>query len=141
MTVPAATVRLTGDGPESRIARIMPVIREHGAAVVALTIDERGQARTAPGKVEVAERLTWSRPWNQSRGMVRRLAIGTAGRVPSWPTDDHRRRLLVEVPGGRWRGEAAARRAGFDVVTCPGPRRGWRAGSRRTRRAAPPGES
>jgi 5-methyltetrahydrofolate--homocysteine methyltransferase len=46
-----------GDGPDSRIARLMPLIREHGAAVVALTIDERGQARTAPWKVEVAERL------------------------------------------------------------------------------------
>jgi 5-methyltetrahydrofolate--homocysteine methyltransferase len=46
-----------GDGPGSRIARVMPVIMEHGAAVVALTIDERGQARTAPWKVEVAERL------------------------------------------------------------------------------------
>jgi 5-methyltetrahydrofolate--homocysteine methyltransferase len=46
-----------GDGPGSRIARVMPMIREHGAAVVALTIDERGQARTAPWKVEVAERL------------------------------------------------------------------------------------
>ncbi len=46
-----------GDGPDSRIARLMPVVREHGAAVVALTIDERGQARTAPWKLEVAERL------------------------------------------------------------------------------------
>jgi len=46
-----------GDGPESRMARLMPVIREHGAAVVALTIDERGQARTAAWKLEVAERL------------------------------------------------------------------------------------
>jgi 5-methyltetrahydrofolate--homocysteine methyltransferase len=46
-----------GDGPDSRIAKLMPVIREHGAAVVALTIDERGQARTAPWKLEVAERL------------------------------------------------------------------------------------
>ncbi len=46
-----------GDGPDSRMARLMPVVREHGAAVVALTIDERGQARTAPWKVEVAERL------------------------------------------------------------------------------------
>jgi 5-methyltetrahydrofolate--homocysteine methyltransferase len=46
-----------GDGPESRIARVMPMIREHGAAVIALTIDERGQARTAAWKVEVAERL------------------------------------------------------------------------------------
>jgi 5-methyltetrahydrofolate--homocysteine methyltransferase len=46
-----------GDGPDSRIARVMPMIREHGAAVVALTIDERGQARTAQWKVEVATRL------------------------------------------------------------------------------------
>src|SRR6201996_7209992 len=46
-----------GDGPDSRMARLMPVVREHGAAVVALTIDERGQARTAPWKMEVAERL------------------------------------------------------------------------------------
>src|SRR3984957_18972262 len=46
-----------GDGPDSRMARLMPVVREHGAAVVALTIDEKGQARPAPWKVEVAERL------------------------------------------------------------------------------------
>jgi 5-methyltetrahydrofolate--homocysteine methyltransferase len=46
-----------GDGPGSRYARIMPVVREHGAAVVALTIDEEGQARTADWKVRVAARL------------------------------------------------------------------------------------
>jgi 5-methyltetrahydrofolate--homocysteine methyltransferase len=46
-----------GDGPDSRLARVMPMVREHGAAVIALTIDERGQARTAAWKVEVAERL------------------------------------------------------------------------------------
>jgi len=46
-----------GDGPGSRFARIMPIVAEHGAAVVALTIDENGQARTAQWKVEVAERL------------------------------------------------------------------------------------
>ncbi len=46
-----------GDGPGSRFARVMPVIREHGAAVVALTIDEEGQARTAEWKVRVASRL------------------------------------------------------------------------------------
>ncbi|MDH4160941.1 MAG: dihydropteroate synthase, partial [Actinomycetota bacterium] len=46
-----------GDGPTSRINRIMPVVKEHGAAVVALTIDEQGQARTADWKVQVAERL------------------------------------------------------------------------------------
>jgi 5-methyltetrahydrofolate--homocysteine methyltransferase len=46
-----------GDGPDSRIARVMPLVREHGAAVIALTIDEQGQARTAQWKVTVAERL------------------------------------------------------------------------------------
>jgi 5-methyltetrahydrofolate--homocysteine methyltransferase len=46
-----------GAGPDSRIARIMPMIREHGAAVIALTIDEEGQARTAEWKVRVASRL------------------------------------------------------------------------------------
>ncbi|WP_442932471.1 methionine synthase [Micromonospora sp. NBC_01699] len=46
-----------GDGPDSRYARVMPIIKEHGAAVVALTIDEEGQARTAEWKVRVAARL------------------------------------------------------------------------------------
>jgi 5-methyltetrahydrofolate--homocysteine methyltransferase len=46
-----------GDGPGSRIARMMPLVKEHGAAVVALTIDEEGQARTAEWKVRVATRL------------------------------------------------------------------------------------
>jgi len=46
-----------GDGPGSRFARIMPLVVEHGAAVVALTIDEQGQARTAEWKIAVAERL------------------------------------------------------------------------------------
>ncbi|WP_244666989.1 methionine synthase [Myceligenerans indicum] len=46
-----------GDGPGSRFARIMPAVVEHGAAVVALTIDEEGQARTAEGKVAIATRL------------------------------------------------------------------------------------
>jgi 5-methyltetrahydrofolate--homocysteine methyltransferase len=46
-----------GDGPTSRYGRMMPIVREHGAAVVALTIDEEGQARTAEWKVRVAARL------------------------------------------------------------------------------------
>ena len=46
-----------GDGPTSRFAKIMPLVKEHGAAVVALTIDETGQARTADWKVSVASRL------------------------------------------------------------------------------------
>lgn len=46
-----------GDGPDSRYQRIMRLVKQHGAAVVALTIDEDGQARTAEKKVEIAERL------------------------------------------------------------------------------------
>ncbi|GAB87113.1 methionine synthase [Gordonia rubripertincta NBRC 101908] len=46
-----------GDGPDSRFNKIMRLVVEHGAAVVALTIDEEGQARTADWKVRVAERL------------------------------------------------------------------------------------
>ncbi|MGC3955769.1 MAG: methionine synthase [Propionicimonas sp.] len=46
-----------GDGPDSRFTRVMRLVKEHGAAVVALTIDEEGQARTAEWKIRVAERL------------------------------------------------------------------------------------
>ena len=46
-----------GDGPDSRFARIMALVQEHGAAVIALTIDEEGQARTGEHKVAIAERL------------------------------------------------------------------------------------
>jgi 5-methyltetrahydrofolate--homocysteine methyltransferase len=45
-----------GDGPTSRFARAMPVVREHGAAVVVMCIDEEGQARTAEKKVAIAAR-------------------------------------------------------------------------------------
>ena len=46
-----------GDGPTSRFARIMPLVVEHGAAVIALTIDEDGQARDSQWKLRVAKRL------------------------------------------------------------------------------------
>lgn len=46
-----------GDGPDSRYQKIMQLVVDHGAAVVALAIDEEGQARTKEKKVEIAERL------------------------------------------------------------------------------------
>ncbi|MFB7080970.1 methionine synthase [Streptomyces sp. NPDC056308] len=46
-----------GDGPESRFAKVTALAVEHGAALIALTIDEEGQARTVERKVAVAERL------------------------------------------------------------------------------------
>ncbi|WP_406166889.1 methionine synthase [Streptomyces sp. NBC_00996] len=46
-----------GDGPESRFTKVTRLAREHGAALIALTIDEEGQARTVETKVAIAERL------------------------------------------------------------------------------------
>ena len=41
----------------SKIDAVLPLAREHGAAVVALTIDESGMAKTAQRKLEVAKRI------------------------------------------------------------------------------------
>ncbi|WP_059008545.1 methionine synthase [Streptomyces specialis] len=46
-----------GDGPDSRFTRVTRLATEHGAALMALTIDEQGQARTPEHKVAIAERL------------------------------------------------------------------------------------
>ncbi|NYI03969.1 methionine synthase [Allostreptomyces psammosilenae] len=46
-----------GDGPDSRFAKVTALAVEHGAALIGLTIDEQGQARTPEHKVAVAERL------------------------------------------------------------------------------------
>ncbi|MDR3070865.1 MAG: homocysteine S-methyltransferase family protein, partial [Propionibacteriaceae bacterium] len=54
-----------GAGPDSRFSKIMAIAREHGSAILALTIDENGQARTSEAKVALAERLIASitRDW------------------------------------------------------------------------------
>ncbi|MQA12327.1 MAG: methionine synthase [Pseudonocardiaceae bacterium] len=46
-----------GAGPGSRFQETMAIVAEHGASVVALCIDEDGQARTADWKLRVARRL------------------------------------------------------------------------------------
>ena len=46
-----------GVGPQSRFYRTMTTVREHGAAVVVMAIDEAGQARTCDHKVAIASRL------------------------------------------------------------------------------------
>ena len=42
---------------ERKISQVLPLIKRHGAAAVALTIDEEGQARTSEWKVRVAQRI------------------------------------------------------------------------------------
>ncbi len=65
-----------GDGPDSRFQRAMELVREHGTAVVALCIDEEGQARTAEWKVRVADRLI--RDLTTNHGMhVEDIAVDT----------------------------------------------------------------
>ncbi len=42
----------------AKLDRVVPLARAHGAAVIALTIDEVGMAKTAERKLEVARRIT-----------------------------------------------------------------------------------
>nr|WP_216853337.1 methionine synthase [Phytoactinopolyspora halotolerans] len=97
-----------GDGPDSRFQRAMRIASEHGAAVVALCIDEEGQARTAEWKLRVARRLiddlttNWGMavediivdcltfPISTGQEEVRRDAIETIEAI---------RRLTAEFPG------------------------------------------
>jgi 5-methyltetrahydrofolate--homocysteine methyltransferase len=41
-----------------KLDRVVPLAKAHGAALIALTIDEQGMAKTAERKVEVAKRIT-----------------------------------------------------------------------------------
>ena len=94
-----------GDGPDSRIARVMPMVREHGAAVIALTIDEQGQARTAEWKVAVAERLiadltgNWGmRSRRHHRGLPDLPDLHRPGGDPPGRHRDHRGDRRAEAP-------------------------------------------
>ena len=98
-----------GDGPDSRFARAMPIIKEHGAAVVVMCIDEEGQARTADWKVRVADRHD-PRPGREvghaGRGHHRRLPDlpdrHRAGGDPARRHRDHRGdpRAQAALPAG-----------------------------------------
>jgi 5-methyltetrahydrofolate--homocysteine methyltransferase len=41
-----------------KLDKVVPLAKEHGAAVIALTIDEIGMAKTAERKLEIAQRIT-----------------------------------------------------------------------------------
>jgi 5-methyltetrahydrofolate--homocysteine methyltransferase len=61
-----------GDGPNSRYMKIMPLVVEHGASVIALTIDEDGQARDAKWKMKVSRRLVndLTSNWGMNQGDI-----------------------------------------------------------------------
>jgi 5-methyltetrahydrofolate--homocysteine methyltransferase len=42
---------------EERIKKIVPLCKKYGAAVIALTIDEQGMAKTAESKLVIAKRI------------------------------------------------------------------------------------
>ncbi|MGI9005851.1 MAG: methionine synthase, partial [Streptosporangiaceae bacterium] len=84
-----------GDGPDSRMAKVMPIIREHGAAVVALTIDEQGQARTAEWKTAVASRLIEDLTGNW--GMLRSDIIVDCLTFPFATGQEETRRDAIET--------------------------------------------
>jgi RimJ/RimL family protein N-acetyltransferase len=52
---------------------------------------------------------------------VVRVVISSTDHVPTWPGPHDQPRVLVEVAGGRWRAEETARKAGLQVLACPGP--------------------
>lgn len=55
---------------EEKIRKVVPLCKKYGAAVVALTIDERGMAKTAKDKYDIAKRIY-------------ELVVGTYGMKPS----------------------------------------------------------
>ncbi|MBL8843474.1 MAG: methionine synthase [Planctomycetes bacterium] len=57
---------------EERMARVLPLAKKFGAAVVALTIDEKGMAKERDEKVAVAERIVGlaCRKWGLRRGDI-----------------------------------------------------------------------
>lgn len=61
-----------GEGDNSRFSKIMPLVKEHGAAVIALTIDEDGQARDKVWKIRVAKRLIekLTGEWGMNQGDI-----------------------------------------------------------------------
>src|SRR5206468_5374450 len=42
---------------EDRLARVLPLVQQHGAAIICLTNDERGIPQTAAERLEICDRL------------------------------------------------------------------------------------
>ena len=62
-----------------RIERVVPVAKRHGAALVALTIDEDGMAKTAEAKLAEAPRATTCIVWLGGQRLVGLTTMATVG--------------------------------------------------------------
>lgn len=62
---------------------------------------------------------------HDDRPAIVRVVVGTASSIPSWAPGAAGRRVVIETPGSRWRGDGALRAAGYRVMTCSGPPGGW----------------
>ena len=71
-----------------KLDRVVPLAKAHGAALIALTIDEVGMAKTAERKLEIAQRIT--ELCCDEHGLDREVADL---RLPDVHADDRRRRV------------------------------------------------
>jgi 5-methyltetrahydrofolate--homocysteine methyltransferase len=90
-----------------KLDKVVPLVKAHGAALIALTIDETGMAKTAERKVEVARRIT---ELCEEHGFDRELLIFDALTFTLTTGDDEWkpsaietiegiRRIKAELPG------------------------------------------
>jgi 5-methyltetrahydrofolate--homocysteine methyltransferase len=90
-----------------RVKRILPLVRRYGAAVVAMTIDEKGMAQTAARKAEIARRLVavareYGIPSDSLVFDALTFTLATGGeeyRRSALETIDGIRRIKAENPG------------------------------------------
>src|SRR4051812_42191258 len=84
-----------GEGEGSRLDRVFKLAKEYGAAVICLTIDEEGQARTAEWKVRVAKRI--AELARHTYGLSNEDLIFDALTFPLSTGDDDLRRDAIET--------------------------------------------
>lgn len=136
---PAEERHIVGESGYSR--------RDDGDAELDITVDRTARGWVAPYLLDAlteqaaehgipnlrAEILLGNRPMLalvRARGCatvdtddlsVVETTMATAGHVPSWPARGERPRVLVEIPGARWRASPALEAHGMDVIACGGP--------------------
>jgi 5-methyltetrahydrofolate--homocysteine methyltransferase len=82
----------------AKLDRVAPLSRAHGAALIALTIDEVGMAKTAQRKLEIAERIT--RLCCEEHGLDREALIFDCLTFTLTTGDEEWRRSAVETIEG-----------------------------------------